>query len=252
MKKQIRIAFAGDKAIAVQVLKFILKQGVKPLALLVTDQDETLSWKALVKLCPNLDSKSIFKNDEFKTKASVRRLKVLNLDYIISVHFPYIFPETVLGLPRHRILNLHPAYLPYNRGWHTPTWAILSDSPFGATLHFMDKTVDTGDILHQKKINIRPEDTANSLYQRVLTLELQVFKEAWPKLANFKYKRTPQIGVATAHKKKDIKKIQRIKAGPLIDRLRALTTNKLSEAGYFVVGNKKFRVRITITPEVHG
>ena len=78
-------------------------------------------------------------------------LEQLSLDYIICVHFPYIVPREILSIPKYGVTNLHPAYLPYNLGWHTPSWAILENTPIGATLHYMDECVDTGDIIHQKK-----------------------------------------------------------------------------------------------------
>lgn len=237
-----RIAFAGNNKIAVQALKFIIEQGVRPKALFVADEN-------LVKLCPFLNRKFIFKDDEFKSDSAQKLLRSLKLDYIISIHFPFIYPEAVLKITKHGVLNLHPAYLPYNRGWHTPTWAIIDKTPYGATLHFMDKTLDTGDIVHQKKITVLPQDTGHSLYQRVLKLELEVLKEAWTNLVSFNYRRTPQTGIRTAHQKKELTKIQRIDDQQLIDKIRALTTNRLSEASYFIVKDKKYRVRIKITPE---
>lgn len=248
----IRVAFAGDRQIAVNALKFILKQGVKPLALLVPDGKIATHGDELIRLCSHLGRNKILSGHAFRTEAGVRLLKKLKLDYIISVHFPYIYPGKVLRISGHGALNLHPAYLPYNRGWHTPTWAIVDQTPFGATLHFMAEAVDVGDIVHQRKIRIRPVDTADSLYRRVLELELRVLKEAWPQLETFTYRRRPQSGKGTSHRKKDLQVIQlieldrKVRAGDLIRRLRALTTDKEEEAAYFVAGGKKYRVRIDL------
>ena len=249
LKQPLRIAFAGDKAIAVTILKFILSRGVKPLALLITDKEKNSTSRELIKLCPHLQQNFIFKNDHFQTQTAVNQLKALKLDYLISIHFPFLFSESVLNIPLHGILNLHPAYLPYNRGWHTATWSILSQTPFGATLHFMDKTIDTGDIIRQKLVKVNPEDTADTLYRRALAAELQIFKEAWPAIKNFSYNRQAQIGKGTFHFKKDIKKIQPIFATALINKLRALSTSKLEDLSYFLIKKRKYRVKITIIPE---
>jgi methionyl-tRNA formyltransferase len=71
------------------------------------------------------------------------------------------------------VLNLHPV-LPYNKGWNTPSWAILDNTTYGATLHFMTEALDEGDIIHQKKLEIVFADTANTLYQKALELEKEV------------------------------------------------------------------------------
>ncbi|MBD3178092.1 MAG: hypothetical protein GF417_00025 [Candidatus Latescibacteria bacterium] len=251
-----RIAYAGDRAIAVDVLKFILGQGVRPLALLLSSSKRATHADELLELCPFLDRDMIFRGTSFRKDQNVEKLSKLELDYIISIHFPYIYPEAVLDVAKHGVLNLHPAYLPYNRGWHTPTWAILEGTPYGGTLHFMEEALDSGDIVHQKKLEALPGDTADSLYQRVLELEVEVFTEAWEGLSDFSYSRTSQDEhLATAHTKKDIEQIRRIEMDQeitprsLIDKLRALTTNRVSEAAWFEEKGRRYMVQVNITPD---
>ena len=127
------------------------------------------------------------------------------------------------------VLNLQPALLSENRGWHTPSWAILNQTRFGATLHFVSEGIDEGDIVHQRELPIEPSDTADALYQKALDLEFEVFREAWADLACNRYRRIRQPeGARPAHRKKDLKA-----SGELIRRLRALTTNRIEEACYF-------------------
>lgn len=256
----IRIAYAGDRDISVWVLRFILEQGVKPLALMISDQKRASHAKELLELCSYLDKNRILIGKTFRSKYGVDLLRSLNLDYIIAVHFPYYFPKEVLEIPRIGVLNLHPAYLPYNRGWHTVSWAILEDTPIGATLHFMDEGIDTGYIVYQKQVSIRPNDTAHTLYQRVKQVELEVFREAWPLICSKYPPRKPQdLNRGTMHLRKDLfsPEIQRlnldqiVKIGELLKKLRALTTNNLNEAAYFEVDGKRYRVQISIFEEEH-
>lgn len=249
----IKIAYAGDRDISVRVLKFILDQGVNPLALIVPEN--ATHSQELIQLCPHLEEEKILIGKDFLSKKGKKLLRNLNLDYIISIHFPHIYPKDVLEIPKHGVLNLHPAYLPYNRGWHTPTWAIWDETPYGATLHFMNEDLDKGDVIYQKIIDVYPYDTADTLYNRVKKLELEVFKEAWPLLTSFNYKRKPQSHPGTFHKKEDIKKLQfieyneKIKVADLLKKLRALTTNKIDEAAFFELNGRKYRVQIKIIPE---
>ncbi|HXX72928.1 MAG TPA: formyltransferase family protein, partial [Candidatus Acidoferrales bacterium] len=172
----------------------------------------------------------------------------------------YLVPTEVLAVSKHGFLNLHPAYLPFNRGWHTPTWTILQGTPAGATLHFMDTGVDTGDIIHQKLIDVAADDTADTLYKRLKTLELEVLQEAWPQLSTCNFTRIPQnLNDGTYHKRKDLfqRQVQRINldepttARQFINSLRALTTNRIDEAAYFEVAGERFRVQLMIATERH-
>ena len=255
---ELRIAFAGDRDIAVWCLEYILSQQIKPLALFVTESGKASHDDELISLCSYLDTDKILRGKEFREPQSVSLLEQLDLDYIICVHFPYIVPDKLLHLPQFGVLNLHPAYLPFNRGWHTPSWAIFEETPVGATLHFMDAGVDTGDIVHQKIQTVSPGDTANSLYKRLKALELEVFKEAWPHLVAGTYQRQrqfPQQGTADKRAellKEEIQRIelnQSMQVGKLLKRLRALTTNRIEEAGYFEVDGKRYRVQLVIKEE---
>lgn len=256
--QKIRFAFAGDRDIAVWVLKFILEQGYRPEFLLLSSPKKASHGTELRQLCDFLDDSKIMRGTEFKLPENIQRLKTAQLDYIFGIHFPYLIPKEVLDIPEIGVLNLHPAYLPFNRGWHTPSWAILENTPIGATLHFMEEELDSGDIILQKQLEILPNDTANSLYARLKRLELEVFKEAWPFLVRKDFPRKKQnIALGTYHVKKDLfqEDVQKleldstVQVKSLLQKLRALTTNDLKEAAYFINNGKKYRVQIKITPD---
>jgi methionyl-tRNA formyltransferase len=246
-----KFAFAGDRKISCSILEFIVSKGFKPAALFVSDFDKASHDEELIQIS-GLDESLIFRGNEFKNPKSLELLLSLNLDYIFGIHFPYIIPNEVLSIPKIGVVNLHPAFLPYNKGWHTPSWAIIEGYPYGATLHFMEEALDEGDIIHQKQIEVLPIDTANSLYKRVLKLEEEVFFEAFELLSSLNPKRIKQVGKGTSHQKKELKALQEITISEnhnpidLIHKIRALTTNDPSEAAYFVVDNKKIGVQINL------
>lgn len=119
-----KYAFAGDRNISCNILNFLISKNFHPSALFVTEGPNSSHSEQLVDIS-GLDESLIFKGNNFKKQEAINLLKDLNLDYIFSIHFPYIIPKNVLEIPKIGFLNLHPAYLPYNKGWHTPTWAIL-------------------------------------------------------------------------------------------------------------------------------
>lgn len=243
--------FAGDRDISVWVLDFLIEKVGPPSALLVSEggsHAEALAERA------SLASERILSGQEFRSEKGIELLCQLQPDYIFGIHFPYLISKQVLDIPRIGFLNLHPAFLPFNKGWHTPSWAIFDGTPFGATLHFMSESLDAGDIVHQKEIEVLPSDTANSLYQRVKDLELEVFKEAWPEIASMAPRRVPQINAGTSHRKRDLAELQFVDIGsPAIEetfrKLRALTTNSWQEAAYFIKDNTRYFVRIEIKGE---
>ena len=255
---QLNIVYAGDRDISVQVLRYLLEQGIQPNALLVSSPRRATHADELRSLCRHLNDDAIFVGTAFRDSDGLDALRNIQPDYIICIHFPYIVPQSVLEIPKFGVVNLHPAYLPYNRGWHTPTWALLEETPIGATLHFMDEGVDTGDIIHQKQLQPAPDDTAHSLYAKLKQLEFDVFCEAWDSIAQNTYQRTPQnTGAGTSHKKADLfnPQIQKIdldtprQPGELLRQLRALTTSRIDEAAYFEEDGKKYRVQVQITEE---
>jgi methionyl-tRNA formyltransferase len=249
-----RYAFAGDRDISVKVLTFLIDKGHAPLALLLSGPKRSSHAHELSQLA-NLPQKMIFEGINFNDENSIAILESLELDYIIGIHFPYIISQRILNIPAVGFINLHPAYLPYNRGWHTPSWAIMDGTKYGATLHFMDSSVDEGDIINQKECLVLPFDTANSLYQRVKQVELEVFQQSLPDLVSLNPPRKKQLGEFTAHSKADLASVQQINlqeninAADLINKIRALTTNDLKESSFFMLNNKKYFVRIDIIEE---
>ena len=245
--------FAGDRDISVEILQFMIEQGYNPSALLITEKSKASHANELIKIS-GLTPEYIFEGKSFTEMENISKLKEIEAEYIFGIHFPYIIPQEVLAIPATGFLNLHPAYLPFNKGWHTPSWAILDNTPYGATLHYMSNELDCGDIIHQKELQIQPDDTANSLYQRVKNLEVEVFKEAFPTLLK-NPKRIKQTDKGTIHYKKELAALQELslnesmKVSELLNRIRALTTNKISEASYFTHEGKKYYIQVTVTPE---
>jgi len=258
MAPTVRFAFAGDRDGAVWTLDWLLGSGYRPVGLLVSAPSRASHARELIERCPFLPPERILAGKRFRSPEGRRMLAALDLDWIVGVHFPYLVPREVLELPRRGVLNLHPAFLPYNRGWHTPSWAILDGTPAGATLHFMDEGLDTGDVVHQKRIDPSPADTADTLYARFKALELEVFREAWPRLVDGTWTRTPQDPAAgTFHVRDelcrdDVRRIdldRQVAPRDLLRRLRALTTNDPGEAAWFEEDGRRWRVQVRISPE---
>jgi methionyl-tRNA formyltransferase len=247
---EIRVVYAANRAIGVRALGLLHSAGIAPIAYLLpdgSDASHTADIKAAAAAgVPVIEGKA------FREPRAIDRLAALAPDYILSVHFPYLFTRELLAVPRVGTLNLHPAMLPFNRGWHTPSWAIIDGTPIGATLHWVDEGVDSGDIALQRAVPVRPQDTANVLYQRLLATELDLLKQAIPLLAAKRLPRTPQQAGGSSHRKNDLAAVQAlepnrtVRISELINLLRGLTTNNIDEAAFFVEGDRRYRLRLEI------
>jgi methionyl-tRNA formyltransferase len=246
-----KFVYFADRQISVNILKYLLNKGHFPEMLVVSSAKSQSHRNELIDIS-GLTSDLVLDSECLKLPESYHKLSNLNADYFIGIHFPFIIPERILSIPRIGFINLHPAFLPYNKGWHTPSWAILDGSPYGATLHFMSRELDGGDIIRQKLLHILPEDTAHSLYQRVLLLEEELFYESLDDLLSLDPQRIRQIEPGTSHVRKDLASKQELdlnlkqEIGETLNTLRALTTNDLNESAYFTWNGEKIHVRVSL------
>lgn len=248
-------AFAGDRDISVVILKRLIESLGYPSILCLSGSDRQSHAKNLLDL---VDGKSVlFTGKEFSSRESMHLLKRFDLDYFFFIHFPYFVPQQILVMPKKGCINLHPAYLPFNRGWNTPSWAILDNTVVGATLHFMTDEIDRGDIISQKTVPVESFDTAHTLYKKLKACEVVVFEQALPAIKQGDLPRKKQSHFTGSEKKRGelndpsiqcIDLDQPTTARALLNKIRALTTNKLEEAAYFKDQNKI--VRVTINFEV--
>ena len=102
-------------------------------------------------------------NPEFITK-----LKTINPQVIIVAAFGQILSSEILNLPEIACLNIHASLLPKYRGAAPIHRAIIDgQKETGITIMYMDEGMDTGDIISQKKVEIKNDDTAGSLHNRL-------------------------------------------------------------------------------------
>ena len=90
---------------------------------------------------------------------------------------------TILEKPIHdayagRILNTHPALLPSFPGWHAVEDALAHGVKVtGVTVHVAELEVDAGPILAQEAVAVLPDDTVESLHERIKTVERRLYPE---------------------------------------------------------------------------
>jgi len=147
--------------------KLVDTHNIKPCDLLINtyNRNDTIDYRSW------LDSRSIrwiiasYQEEE----DTLKQIDKFNPDIILSIYGLRIIPRSILDLSSMAI-NMHPSYLPDYKGrWICP-WAIINgETEHGITFHSMTEKIDVGDILFQKKVPISIDETAWSLYNKLIS-----------------------------------------------------------------------------------
>ncbi len=121
----------------------------------------------------------------FRTKMSpeaeaelVRLLRKADVDFLVLAGFMRVIKEPLLQAFPGRILNIHPSLLPDFRGLEAWRQALDASVPeAGCTVHLVDAGVDTGEILGQRRVPVLPDDTAESLHERIQMAEHELYPQ---------------------------------------------------------------------------
>ena len=123
----------------------------------------------------------------------VARLATLHADIFLSVWYRRLLGEGLLALPRVAALNLHGSLLPAYRGRAPLNWVLVNgETQTGVTLHHMTPGADEGDIVAQMPLDIHPDDTALTLYGRMVKAGVDLLTEWYPAVLAGVAPRRPQ------------------------------------------------------------
>lgn len=131
----------------------------------------------------------------------VEMLRDLSLDVIVVACYGQLLKTAVFDLPRLGAVNIHASLLPAYRGAAPVNWAIMNgEEESGVTTFFIERGLDTGDILMLKSLPIGPEETAAELEERLASLGADVILKTLEGLESGRIKALaqPQIGVSFA------------------------------------------------------
>ncbi len=121
-----------------------------------------------VKQCAVANGIPVLQPEKLKNPEFLDTLRALHADLQVVVAFRML-PEVVWAMPRRGTFNLHASLLPDYRGAAPINWAIMNgETETGATTFFIEKEIDTGKIIFQEKETITPDDTAGTLYERLM------------------------------------------------------------------------------------
>jgi len=109
------------------------------------------------------------------------RLAALKPDLVVVAAYGLILPRSILDVPGHGCINVHPSLLPRYRGATPVPAAILAgDEDTGVTIMLMDEGMDTGPVLSQFVVGVEPDDTTGSLTARLARAGARLLNETIP------------------------------------------------------------------------
>lgn len=127
---------------------------------------------------------AIYQPINFKTPQSIETLDTLKPDLMVVVAYGLLLPQSVLSIPRYGCINVHASLLPRWRGAAPIQRAIeAGDLETGITIMQMDQGLDTGDMLAEVRLPIKPSDNASIIHDALADLAPKLLLSSIDKIA---------------------------------------------------------------------
>jgi phosphoribosylglycinamide formyltransferase-1 len=179
MKKRIAIFASGSGSNAQKIMEHFKRNAEAEVVLVLTNNPQAY----VLQRSDNFEIPShIFTRREFyETDDVIKLLKNLQVDLIVLAGFLWLVPVSLLKAFPNKIINLHPALLPkyggkgmYGDHVHKAVLA-AKDEESGITIHFVSENFDEGEIIHQSRFKIDPDDNLEVVKFKGQQLEHQHF-----------------------------------------------------------------------------
>lgn len=184
--KEKKIILIGGHELACDCLQYLARHGYRVVLCIVRKDDNGRDgiFPSLARIARRYKIKCI-RSLNINSTATLRAVKSANADIVFSLHNNQIFREGWLNLFKEKlgIVNAHHGPLPRYGGFWPEMWAIWrQEKNFGVTLHYVDRSVDSGDIIRQRRVIISDTDTRKTLYKKCTRAAFLIFKGSLKRL----------------------------------------------------------------------
>lgn len=192
--EKIKVVFMGTPTFAVPILEKLIEN--YNVILVVSQPDKEKDRKGHLLETP-IKKLALANNIEVyqpaKIKEEYQYIIDKQPDIIITCAYGQIIPEALLNYPKYGCINVHGSLLPKLRGGAPIHHAIINgEKETGITIMYMDKAMDSGDIISQKVLPILPEDNLDALYEKMSLLGANLLQETLPDIIAGKNNRIKQ------------------------------------------------------------
>ena len=192
--KDLKVIFMGTPVFCVPILEELIKE--TNVVAVVTQPDKEVGRKHEISFSPI--KKVAIKNNikvlqPVKIKEEYEDVTSLNPDIIITCAYGQIVPLAILNCPKYGCINVHASLLPKLRGGAPIHKAIINGyDKTGITIMYMDKGMDTGDMIAKEEVKIEDNDTAESLHDKLSAISVPLLMKTLPSIINGTNKREKQ------------------------------------------------------------
>lgn len=189
-----RVIFMGTPDFAVPILEVLLEN--TNVVLVVTQPDKEVGRHHELEPTP-IKKVALKHNVEVFQPRKIRedydKIIAANADIIITCAYGQIIPEVILNAPRLGCINVHASLLPRLRGGAPLHHALIDgETKTGITIMYMDKKMDTGDIISTAEYQIKDTDNVGTLHDTLSQLGKELLIETLPSIINGTNDRIPQ------------------------------------------------------------
>jgi len=179
-----KILFFGTGEFGLKPLKALIKSSNFKIVGVVTNPDkevgrhQKLSFSPIKKITLENNIK-VFQSQKLEDNSKFLKIvRNLKPDLIVVIAYGLIIPEEILEIPKFRSINVHASLLPKFRGPSPVQFQILKgERKTGVTIMLMDKKIDHGPILKQKKVTLSPSITAGELHDKLSEFSIELLTE---------------------------------------------------------------------------
>ncbi len=192
-----KIAFMGTPEPAALCLKTLI-EAQEQIAVVVTQPDRKKGRgleesPSPVKLLAQKYKIDVLSPKKIKDQFFIQKLKSYNPELIVVVAYGKILSKEILEIPKYGAINAHASLLPKYRGAAPIQRAILKgEAETGASIMYLNETLDTGDIILQEKVAIEKDDNAETLTEKLFRVGAQALLKAVLQIKTGTAKRIPQ------------------------------------------------------------
>lgn len=191
-----KIVFFGTPEFAVASLDALAKGGHE-IAAVVTATDKPAGRGH--KLLPSAVKKyaveagiPVLQPEKLRDPGFIARLQEISADLFVVIAFRML-PEVVWSMPPMGTFNLHASLLPRYRGAAPINWAVINgDNVTGVTTFFINRDIDTGDVIAQESISIADDDNAGTVHDRLMEIGARLTLDTVNRIAEGSLERIPQ------------------------------------------------------------
>lgn len=191
-----RIVFMGTPDFAVPSLEKLIETGRDVVGVFTQPDRPKGRGNRLtpppVKVCAETHGIPVFQPERIR-KDGVEDLRALKPDLCVTAAFGQILSQEILDIPPLGSINVHASLLPRHRGSAPIAWALMQGDPTaGVTTMWMDRGIDTGDMLLKAETEIGETETCGELTERLSRLGADLLAETLARLEAGTLERIPQ------------------------------------------------------------